>query len=79
MGNLQRKGENMKLKYHLDHPQIKRNKSWGNKSGTLRLGGTQTTGQKAAGQPAPKGSTGGTGNMKTNIGQLLGGGSAPKK
>lgn len=62
-----------KMKYFLDHPQIKRSPSWGNASGNVRLGGTQTTGQKAAGQSAPKGSTGGTGNMKTNIGNLFGG------
>lgn len=62
-----------KVNYFLDHPQIKRHPSPGNASGALRLGGTRTTGQKAAGQSAPKGSTGGTGNMKTNIGNLLGG------
>ena len=68
----------MKLTYFLDHPQIKRSESFGNGNSptssvasAVKLGNTQTTAQKAAGEPAPKGSTGGTGNMKTNIGKLL--------
>jgi hypothetical protein len=72
----------MKLTYFLDHPQIKREESFGNGNSpsssvtstvasAIKLGNTQTTAQKASGAPAPKGSTGGTGNMKTNIGQLL--------
>jgi hypothetical protein len=73
----------MKLSYFLDHPQIKRAKSFGNGEtpssgigatlkGMFALGQTQTTAQKAAGTgKAPEqASTGGTGNMKTNISAL---------
>lgn len=65
------------LKYFLDHPQIKRHPSVGNqdpkpvRSGTF-LGGTQTSGQSGKLLQGTKGGgTGGTGNIKTNIGKLL--------
>jgi len=61
----------MKLKYHLDHPQIKRKKSWGN-GNTPKSKGSQS---KFLGSHTTKGEPikGGTGNIKTNIGKLLGG------
>ena len=37
------------------------------------LGGTTTSGQEGGTTQGTTGATGGTGNIKTNIGQLLGG------
>ena len=68
-----------KLTYFLDHPQIKRYKSPGNgespkvSSGGTFLGGTQTSGQTGGLSQGTKGATGGTGNIKTNLGKLFGG------
>lgn len=74
-----------KLKYFLDHPQIKRKKAWGNgtepKSGGIMstvkgmfgLGGSQTSGQNPKSKTAQgkSGTSGGTGDVKTNLGNLL--------
>lgn len=68
------------LTYFLDHPSIKRNPCPGNgespapkSSGSTFLGGTQTSGQKGGITQGTKGASGGTGNIKTNLGKLLGG------
>lgn len=71
----------MKLKYFLDHPQIKRKKALGNgnspKSSTKStfLGGTKTSGQSGGATQSVKSSEtkGSTGNIKTNLGKLVGG------
>lgn len=67
----------MKLKYFLDHPQIKRKKALGNgnspksSSKSTFLGGTKTSGQSGGATQTTKG--GGTGNIKSNLGKLVSG------
>ena len=60
-----------KFNYFLDHPQIKRFKSLGNFGGLLKLGGSKTSGQTGTASQGSKGTTGGTGEMKSNITSLL--------
>lgn len=76
----------MKLKYHLDHPQLKRKKSLGNGStpssssggmlskiaSAVGLGGSKTSQQaKETGADRHEGTKGGTGDMRTNFSNLI--------
>lgn len=61
------------LTYFLDHPQVKRYPSVGNQDPKPFIGGTQTSAQAGKMTQGTKGATGGTGNIKTNLGKLLSG------
>lgn len=68
------------LTYFLDHPQIQRHKSVGNQdpkpaTKSTWFGGTKTSAQSGGASQTVKESEtqGATGNIKTNLGKLLGG------